>query len=97
MSRLLRQAQIDLFLDLLTHRTKRLQVLTPPRLLGATGRLVARSGGSRRAVLREVGSLVATDARRRRLNRWPEYAPAARNTDAGATEVDESGPLRVLV
>jgi hypothetical protein len=89
-SRLLRQDKIDLFLDLLTHRTKPSQVLTPPRLLGATGRLLARSGGRRPAVLREVGSLIATDARRRRLNRRPEYAPAGRSTDAGATEVDES-------
>jgi 2-polyprenyl-6-methoxyphenol hydroxylase-like FAD-dependent oxidoreductase len=89
MSRLLRQGKVDLFLDLMTHRTKPSQVLTPPRLLGATGRLLARSGCDRRAVLRQVGSLIATDARRRRLNRRPEYAPGGRNTHAGATEVDE--------
>jgi 2-polyprenyl-6-methoxyphenol hydroxylase-like FAD-dependent oxidoreductase len=86
-TRLLVQGKIDMFLDLLTHRTKPSQVLTPSRLLGATTRLLARKGCDRRAVVRELSSLIATDARRRRLNRRPQYAPA--DTDAGATEVDE--------
>ena len=71
MRRLLAQGKIDLFLDLLTHRTRPSQVLTPPRLLGATGRLLARRGCNRRALIREVGSLVAADAHRKRLNRRP--------------------------
>ena len=86
--RLLAQGKIDLFLDLLTHRTRPSQVLTPPRLLGATGRLLARRGADRRALLREVGSLVAADVHRRRLNRRPVYARVGTALDAGPTEVD---------
>jgi len=88
MRRLLAQGKIDLFLDLLTHRTRPSQVLTPPRLLGATGRLLARRGANRRALLREVGSLVAADAHRKRLNRRPVYAPVGTALDARPTEVD---------
>ena len=87
--RLLAQGKIDLFLDLLTHRTRPSQVLTPPRMLGATGRLLARRGCDRPALLREVGALVATDARRKRLNRRPVYAPVGTALDAGPTEVDQ--------
>ena len=88
MRRLLAQGKIDLFLDLLTHRTRPSQVLTPRRLLGATGRLLARRGCNRRALLREVGSLVAADAHRKRLDRRPVYAPVGTALDAGPTEVD---------
>jgi hypothetical protein len=73
MRRLLEHDRIGLFLDLLTHRSKPSQVLTPPRVLGATGRLLARPGTDRRALVREVCSLIANDARRRRLNRRPAY------------------------
>jgi flavin-dependent dehydrogenase len=89
MRRLLAQGKIDLFLDLLTHRTKPSQVLTPPRLLGATGRLLGRKGCDRRALLREVGSLIATDAHRKRLNRRPIYAPNGTTADAGTTELTD--------
>ena len=88
MRQLLAQGKIDLFLDLLTHRTRPSQVLTPPRLLGATGRLLARRGANRRALVREVASLVAADAHRKRLNRRPVYAPVGTALDAGPTEVD---------
>ena len=87
--RLEAQGKLGLFLDLLTHRTRPSHVLTPPRLLGATVRLLARSGCDRRALLREVGSLVATDAHRKRLNRRPAYAPDGIASDAGPTELDE--------
>jgi 2-polyprenyl-6-methoxyphenol hydroxylase-like FAD-dependent oxidoreductase len=89
MRRLLAQGKIDLFLDLLTHRAKPSQVLTPLRLLGATGRLLARRGCDRRARLREIGSLIAADAHRKRLNRRPMYAPNGTTTDAGQTEADD--------
>jgi flavin-dependent dehydrogenase len=89
MNRLLAQGKVGLFLDLLTHRSQPSQVLRPPRLLRATARVMARPGCERAALLREVGALVATDARRRWLNRWPAYAPVGEARDAGATEVDE--------
>lgn len=76
MDRLLAQGRIGLFLDLMTHRSKPSQVLTPPRLLGATGRLLARNGADRSAVVREVASLIATDAHRNLLNRRRAYAGA---------------------
>jgi 2-polyprenyl-6-methoxyphenol hydroxylase-like FAD-dependent oxidoreductase len=89
-SRLIAQGNLDLFLDLLTHRTRPSDVLTPPRLLGATGRLLARQGCDRRALLHQLGALVAEDARRKRLNRRPVYATAESASDAGATEVDDA-------
>ena len=61
------------FFDLLNHRVKPSQVLTPPRLLAATSRLVARERGRRNAILREVGQLAAKDAKRRWLNHRPAY------------------------
>jgi hypothetical protein len=68
-------------------------VLTPPRLLGATGRLLARRGCDRRALLREVGALIAADAHRKRLNRWPMYAPNGTATDSGPSELND--PIEV--
>jgi len=89
MRRLHAQGKLDLFLDLLTHRTRPSRVLTPPRLFGATGRLLVRRGCDRRALLREVASLVAADAHRKRLNRRPSYVPSGASTDAGPTEADD--------
>jgi 2-polyprenyl-6-methoxyphenol hydroxylase-like FAD-dependent oxidoreductase len=88
--RLLAQGRIDLFLNLFAHRSSPSQVFTPARLLGATGRLLARRGCDRRALMREVGALVAEDARRRRLNRRPAYVATAVAADAGPTEVPEA-------
>ncbi len=88
--RLLAQDKIDLVTDLFTHRSRPSKVITPPRLLGATGRLLLRPGCQRRKLFREVGGLIAEDTRRRRLNRRPVYVAAAACTDAGATEVQDS-------
>jgi 2-polyprenyl-6-methoxyphenol hydroxylase-like FAD-dependent oxidoreductase len=88
--RLLAQGKIDLYLDLFNHRSTPSKVFSPPRLLGATGRLLVQPGCNRRAVLREVSALVAEDARRKRLNRRPAYAAASVARDAGCTEVPES-------
>lgn len=85
--RMLAQGKIDSFLDLFSHRTMPSRVLTPPRMMGATARLLARPGCKRRALLREVGAVIAEDARRKRLNRRPQFAAAGVATDAGATEV----------
>jgi len=87
--RLYEQGQLDSFLDLFNHRSTPSKVLTPPRLLGATARLLARGGCDRRALLGEVGGLVAQDARRKRLARHPHYAPLEASVDAGATEVED--------
>jgi 2-polyprenyl-6-methoxyphenol hydroxylase-like FAD-dependent oxidoreductase len=86
--RLLEQGKIDMVMNLFTHRSRPSQVITPQRLLGATGRLLVRPGCERRKLLREVGALVAEDTRRRRLNRRPEYAAKGTALDAGPTEVD---------
>jgi 2-polyprenyl-6-methoxyphenol hydroxylase-like FAD-dependent oxidoreductase len=88
--RLLAQGRIDLFLNLFAHRSRPSEVFTPARLLGATVRLLARRGCDRRALMREVGALVAEDVHRRRLNRRPTYVAAAVAADAGATEVPEA-------
>ena len=63
-------------LDLFNHRTKPLRVFSPPRVLGATARTLARRGCDRRALLREVGGLIAEQAERQRLNWRPEYVAA---------------------
>jgi flavin-dependent dehydrogenase len=69
------RGRAGLVLDVSSDRARPSQVLTPPRLLAATGRLLARRGCDRRAVLREVGTLLREDTRRRVRNRRPVYAP----------------------
>ena len=88
--RLLAQGKINIVVDLFNHRSRPSQVFTPQRLLGATGRLLARQGCDRRTLLREVGALVAEDFRRKRLSRQPVYAAAGRSLDAGATEAGDA-------
>jgi hypothetical protein len=86
--RLLEQGKIGTFLDLFySHRSRPSQVFTPPRLLGATARLLTRRGCDRRALLGEVGTLLAEDVRRKRLNRKPVYAAGA----PGPTDVEDPG------
>jgi len=83
--RLHQRGRLDSFVDLLNHRTAPSQVLTPPRLAGATARLLTRRGCDRRALLAEVGSLIAAENTRKRLARHPHYAPleASADTDHG--------------
>ena len=90
--RLHQHGQLDSFVDLLNHRSVPSQVLTPPRLAGATARLLARRGCRRRALLAEVGALLAADNRRKRLARQPHYVPLEMSADAGATDVDDDDP-----
>jgi 2-polyprenyl-6-methoxyphenol hydroxylase-like FAD-dependent oxidoreductase len=75
--------------DVLQHRTLPSKVFTPPRLVAATARMLRRPDIDRRAALREVKELGATDRRRRRLARHPEFADAASHADAGETEIPE--------
>ena len=81
--------KLDQFLDLFNHRSAPSKVLTPPRLLAATARLLARGGCDRRALLGEVGGLIAQDARRKRLARHPRYVRHEASIDAGPTEVED--------
>jgi flavin-dependent dehydrogenase len=82
------RGKLGLFLDMQNHRSKPSQVLTPPRLLGATARTLARRGANRVSILCEVGALVAREMRRRWLNRRPVYAPGGGAAFAGPTEVE---------
>lgn len=87
MSRLDRQGDFGGFADIFQHRALPSRVFGPPLLLStATGMLVRRDG-TRSAVLREVGELVMTDARRKRLRRNPVFVDPAAHADAGETEV----------
>jgi len=88
--RLYARGKLDSFLDLFNHRSAPSKVLTPPRLAGATARLLARGGCDRRALLGEVGGLIAQDARRKRLARHPHYVPVEASVDAGPTEVEDA-------
>ena len=94
--RLYQRGKLDSFLDLFNHRSVPSKVLTPPRLAVATARLLVRGGCDRRALLGEVGGLVAQDARRKRLARHPHYAPLEASTDAGpaVAEDDDAVGLR---
>jgi 2-polyprenyl-6-methoxyphenol hydroxylase-like FAD-dependent oxidoreductase len=87
--RLYERGKLDSFNDLFNHRSVPSKVLTPPRLLAATARLLARGGCDRRALLGEVGGLIAQDARRKRLARHPRYVPLEASMDAGPTEVED--------
>ncbi len=92
MTRILAQGKIDMATDLFNHRSRPSRVLTPQRLLGATGRLLARPGSNRREILGDVATLVAENLKRRRLDRWPRYAALGKSLDAGTTEVDNDTP-----
>jgi pimeloyl-ACP methyl ester carboxylesterase/2-polyprenyl-6-methoxyphenol hydroxylase-like FAD-dependent oxidoreductase len=87
--RLYQRGKLDSFLDLFNHRSVPSKVLTPPRLAGATARLLTRRGCDRRALLAEVGAILAEDVRRKRLARHPRYVPLEASVDAGRTEVDD--------
>jgi 2-polyprenyl-6-methoxyphenol hydroxylase-like FAD-dependent oxidoreductase len=91
--RLLEQGKMDSFSDLFNHRSTPSKVITPPRILTATGRLLARRGCDRRALLREVSALVAQDTRRKRLARHPHYVPLETSADAGPTEVEDENAV----
>jgi hypothetical protein len=51
--------------------------------------LLRRPGSDRAALLRELRELIATETRRRRLARKPEYVPLDGHRDAGDTEIAE--------
>lgn len=88
--RLIAKGRIDQFTNLFNHRTTPSKVISPPRVLSATVRLLARRGCDRRALLRELAGLVAEDARRKHVNRRPNYVDSGVSLDAGSTEVEHT-------
>ena len=69
---------VDRWFDVLNHRVRPSAILTPPRLLGATARLLRRGDRPRAEVLAETREIMARDVRRRWLNHRPRYGePAA--------------------
>jgi len=75
--------------DVFMHRRKPSTVFAPPLVIRATAAALRRPGADRGQVLREARQLVATDGRRRRLNRRPDYVALEAHRDAGETEVAE--------
>jgi 2-polyprenyl-6-methoxyphenol hydroxylase-like FAD-dependent oxidoreductase len=78
--------------DVFQHRKKPSAVVTPPLLLKAAASTMRRPGADRGEIMRQVRGLIATDGRRRRLNRKPEFVSSAQHRDAGETEVREEVP-----
>ncbi|MGV9787387.1 NAD(P)/FAD-dependent oxidoreductase [Streptomyces sp. NPDC003435] len=70
------KGRMDDVLNLLSHRASVLDVLTPGRVLGATGAALWRGRGGRRACVDELARLAATEIRRRRAMRTPVYENA---------------------
>jgi flavin-dependent dehydrogenase len=71
-----KQGKAGLFFELLNHRVRPSRLLTPPRVLGASARLLASGRTQRGALLRKLGALGAQDLRRRWRNRRPVYTAA---------------------
>jgi 2-polyprenyl-6-methoxyphenol hydroxylase-like FAD-dependent oxidoreductase len=71
------------------HRSKPSAIFTPPLLLSAAASTMRRPGADRGEIVREVRDLIATNNRRRRLSRSPEFVPIGEHLDAGDTEVPE--------
>ena len=69
-----REGKAGLFFELLNHRMHPSQLLTPPRVIGASARLLASGRTPRGALLRKLGALGTQDLRRRWRNRRPVYA-----------------------
>jgi 2-polyprenyl-6-methoxyphenol hydroxylase-like FAD-dependent oxidoreductase len=76
--RLRDRGRIDDFVNLYSHRSAPAQLLTPREVLSAVARRVLDPGdaGSRRAYLRQVGGVLAGEARHRWSNRRPAFAEA---------------------
>ena len=75
--------------DVFQHRRRPSAVVTPPLLLKAAASAMRKPGADRGEIMREVRALIATDSRRRRLNRKPEFVSSEQHRDAGETEVRE--------
>lgn len=89
MRRLERRGEFEGFTDLLQHRALPSRVFSPRLLLSTAAAMLVQGDCARPAVLREVGQLVMTDARRKRLRRKPVFVDLAAHADAGETEVPQ--------
>ena len=69
-----KQGDAGLFFEVLNHRLRPSQLLTPPRVARASARLLAAGDVDRAALLRKLGALGRQDLRRRWRNRRPVYA-----------------------
>ncbi|MFI9803929.1 FAD-dependent oxidoreductase [Streptomyces sp. NPDC052301] len=76
------RGRLDGVLNLLSHRSSVLEVLTPARVLGATGGHLLRAPGQRRATLGELGRLATTEIRRRNAMRKPVFQSSPAPTPA---------------
>jgi 2-polyprenyl-6-methoxyphenol hydroxylase-like FAD-dependent oxidoreductase len=68
--------QADRFFDVLNHRVRPSEILSPARLLAATARLLRRGEPARARVLEDTKDIVVQDVRRRWLNHRPRYGSA---------------------
>ena len=93
MRRLERRGEFEGFTDLFQHRVLPSRVFSPPLLLSTAAAMLMRGDCARSAVLREVGQLVMTDARRKRLQRRPVFVDLAAHADAGETEVPQEAVI----
>jgi 2-polyprenyl-6-methoxyphenol hydroxylase-like FAD-dependent oxidoreductase len=87
MRRLERRGELGRFTDLFQHRALPSRVFTSRLLLSTAAAMLARGHGARPAVLREVGELVLTEARRKRLRRNPMFVDLGAQADAEETKV----------
>lgn len=77
----------DEFLEVFSHRVAPSAVLTPPRMMAATSRLLARGDAPRSQILRQTKDIITQDVRRKRLNRKPAYADESDHI-GGATDAE---------
>ena len=68
--------RMDALLEVFNHRSAPSKVMTPPRLAGATARLLARGGCDWRALPGEVDALIAEGVRRKV---WPGIRAMSRS------------------
>jgi len=66
-------AMVDRWFDVLNHRVRPAEILTPARLIGATVRMLRDGRIPRRRVLADTREIVAQDMQRRWLNHRPRY------------------------
>ncbi len=72
---------LRLALDVINHRVRPSELLTPPRLAGGAVRAIAR-GHPPRAVLQEVRTIGTREVRRRWRNHRPRYVDESPIEDA---------------
>jgi flavin-dependent dehydrogenase len=86
------RGQVDAFFDLFSHRSRYYDVLTIRRLAEATARLLVDRSTDRPALVKETAALLAQEARRRWINRVPDFdePEPARAPAEPAEHVDEA-------